>query len=169
MCLERTPSWSIEFQRECLNHAIADPATGPDQKRAAPGPQLRLALPRLASHHATLPLPLPLPLPPPLHRSPHGWSISPGPATIADYRGTTLTETWLVGGSPPGRHLLIKLPKLALVLFDSSSPGSRPPCGLRALGCRSRLPRVSISSRTLVSPHGEGSQRRHCFVLQREA
>lgn len=23
--------WSIEFQRESLNHAIADPATGPDQ------------------------------------------------------------------------------------------------------------------------------------------
>lgn len=31
VCLERTPSWSIEFQREGLNHAIADPATGPDQ------------------------------------------------------------------------------------------------------------------------------------------
>lgn len=31
LCLERTPSWSIEFQREGLNHAIADPATGPDQ------------------------------------------------------------------------------------------------------------------------------------------
>lgn len=31
VCLERAPSWSIELQRESLNHAIADPATGPDQ------------------------------------------------------------------------------------------------------------------------------------------
>lgn len=31
MRLERAPSWSIEFQRESLTHAIADPATGHDQ------------------------------------------------------------------------------------------------------------------------------------------
>lgn len=55
MRLERTPSWSIEFQREGLNHAIADPATGPDQKRATPGPQVRLALPRLTTPHHTTP------------------------------------------------------------------------------------------------------------------
>lgn len=44
------------------------------------------------------------------------------------------TETWLVRGSPPGRHPFIKLPKLAPVLFDSSSQGSRPPCSLRGPG-----------------------------------
>lgn len=157
VCLERAPSWSIEFQRESLNHAIADPATGPDQKGATPRQQARLASPRLTSttptlhHHYGL-------HPPTLHHSPHGWSNSPGPATSAITCGTTLiADTWLVRGSPPGRHPFIKLPKLALGLFDSSSPGSRPPCSPGALGCRSRLPRVPIGSQTLVSSHGLAS------------
>lgn len=156
MCLERAPSWSIEFQRESLNHAIADPATGPDQKGATPRQQVRLASPRLTSttptlhHHYGAH--------PPTHRSPHGWSNSPGPATSAITCGTTLiADTWLVRGSPPGRHPFIKLPKLALGLFDSSSPGSRPPCSPGALGCRSRLPRVPTGSQTLVSSHGLAS------------
>lgn len=78
LCLERTPSWPIEFQRESLNHAIADPATGADQSGLLQGRNVRLA--SLASpHHTTHHTPHT----PPSHSSPHGWSISPGPATSA--------------------------------------------------------------------------------------
>lgn len=92
MCLERTPSWSIEFQRDGLDHAIADPATGPDQKRATPGPQVRLALPRLTTTTTTTSQPTRLvhfpgsshhckPPRDDSHRNLARWGIAAGPAS----------------------------------------------------------------------------------------
>lgn len=68
----------------------------------------------------------------------------------------------LVGGSPAGRHTLIKLPNLALGLFDSSSQGPRPPCRMQSPGPGMQVassPCVHHSSQILaclVSPHQLG-------------
>lgn len=93
---------------------------------------VRLASPRLTTLHTS-------------HYTPHTTHPSvtsqptrlvhfPGSSHQCSQPGTTLQRLGSLGGSPPGRHLFIKLPKLAPVLFDSSSQGSRPPCSLRGPG-----------------------------------